>query len=75
MRILSFFDSEMDYFHQILGLQDLYSNAKSREVLGITYHTNATEIILSTAHAMIQQGLIPKTKGYHPWEHSSNDEL
>lgn len=73
--ILSLFDSELAYFYRILGLQDLYSNAQSREVLGITYHTNATEIILDTAHSMIQKGLIPKTEGYHTRGHSWSDEL
>lgn len=73
--ILSWFDSGLASLYRLMGTQVSFSNAKSREVLGITYHTNATEIILATAHAMIQKGLVPKTEGYKTYGFSWSDEL
>ncbi|CAB9520493.1 Anthocyanidin reductase ((2S)-flavan-3-ol-forming) [Seminavis robusta] len=73
--IVSLFDSELATMSQMLGVGENYDNTKSIEVLGLTYHTNATEIILETAHAMIQQGLIPKKKGYQARGISGSDEL
>ncbi|CAB9520709.1 Bifunctional dihydroflavonol 4-reductase/flavanone 4-reductase [Seminavis robusta] len=65
LRIASLFDRELSVMYQMLGVGEQIDNSKSIEVLGLTYHSNAAEMILNTAHTMIQQGLIPKKVGYH----------
>ncbi|CAB9522996.1 Bifunctional dihydroflavonol 4-reductase/flavanone 4-reductase [Seminavis robusta] len=72
--IVSLFDSEMAVMSQTLGVGENYDNIKSIEVLGMTYRTNATEMVLDTAHTMIQQGLIPKKEGYQAHSVSGSDE-
>ena len=63
--IMSLFDALVAEVYELVGVRELLSNAKSRQVLGMSYeYDDARQTILDTAYSMIEQGVLPKTEAY-----------